>query len=284
MSQIKKYLMLVCIMCFCVGVSANDGHSEQGYVLSSGGLVCTNNDYALCSHARCGCFDEDGNATDCEAYDPNKSSADNPAASWAQCDCPIVKNSGNLGSTYDANYASADLSCTQRKLGESSEFQLPPFVKGKKTEVYSTYSFGDSLPDSSFATKNAAKSLVCNSPGEAAGGSLFTDCLSMACYIPEGAEHAVCYCKNTSTETCQSVAWNTFGGDCSSGNCKTGTQADPQRIWSAACIDDTVGAIADVFAATRISGLAPNFKMLPAYCEAPSALQKSVESVGTDHD
>ena len=227
--------------------------------VAQGGLVCTNNNYALCSHSACGCFDEENNPIDCIEYPAQEGSEANqqPASpgAWSRCSCSVVENSGTV---YDANYAASDLTCDMRKNPSlASPYSLPDFVL-EETDIYSTYSFGDSIANNKFDTKSSERGLICDST------SLFADCLNMACYIPEGETGATCYCKNQSINSCQSLAWNTFGGECDGKKCALGTKA----VWSAACINDTMSAMADVFAEIRTTGLAPNYKMIPAYCDS----------------
>lgn len=281
MIGVTKTAYLVCLVMISAVIQTQNSFAQAPSIdldnrsYQNSGLVCTNNDYALCSHANCGCVDENGDATDCQPYDK---STPNKPASWARCECPIVETSNTA---YMANYASPLLTCDQREKPneENSIYKLPSFVQGETTDIYSTYSFGDSLPDELFGTDAFDKGLICDSP------KYFTDCLNMACYIPDGGDMAVCYCKNTPVAgvqttysnplevtafqqfevTCPSLSWNTFGGECDDDNCNFG--GDSTKIWSGACIDDTMAAMADIYAAIRVLKINTDSKFIPAYCD-----------------
>jgi len=224
--------------------------------------VCSNNDYALCSHANCTCLDEEGKEGECDMYDFN-----NPESSgkgWAMCECPVVKHSSNLA--YNFNYATLGcdvLDDPHNKPGNS----LPPFdyLKDKKVDVYSTYSYGDSLNNHNFGTLKDAELIICDEPKRQ------TLCLDMPCTLSEDGKVAECYCQNTEAEQqpqecaidtfCpKQTMWNTLTNDCNTDFCDPGKG----QIRSAAYVYQTMLAIGALH--VSINQKIPGFKQVPRYC------------------
>ncbi len=218
-----------------------EGSSQQA-------LVCADNNYALCSHANCECLGEDGSPGACEEYQGTD-------AGWASCKCPLVKT-GNSGDeiAYNANFATLD--CAEREQPGAAGTAFPGFVQQTTPKVYSTYSFGDSLPGKLYGTLNDAKLIICDQP------ELMTLCLDMPCtYDEQGV--ATCYCQNVSVSKCPSGGWNTLGAKCDQGRCDPGDD----RVWSAACIGQTLDGIASNTIYIR-QYLDAEFSDIPAYCAA----------------
>ena len=216
---------------------------------NGGGLICSTNDYALCSHAKCECLDENGGAGNCSTY----SGTDR---GWSRCTCPVViSDHKNTDSLYNANFGNLD--CSERETpalpGLFPTFVARPGSNSSEpfpADVYSEYSFGDSLAGDHFGTLDSAKMLKCDAPESMAL------CLDMPCLLnPDGT--ATCYCQNVATDGAQ---WNTLGGDCDSGKCKP----DSGKIWSAALLEQTLPAIG-LIGATQ--NLTIGTTGMPAYCD-----------------
>jgi hypothetical protein len=231
-------------------------------LLSPADQVCTNNDYALCSHADCQCLDEDGNEGDCEMYDFNN--PDTSLKGWAQCTCPVVKHSADIA--YNANYATLGCDILNHPQDLAGN-PFPPFarLKDKKVDVYSTYSYGDSLNNHNYGTLKNAQLIVCDQPKRQ------TLCLDMPCTLSEDGKVAECYCQNAAAlvaaQSCQTgqicppqTMWNTLSNACDTNNCDPGDD----KIRSAAYIYQTMIAIAGLYQV--ISGKDPSFKNVPGYC------------------
>lgn len=218
----------------------------------SSGLICSDNDYALCSHANCQCLDEDGKPGDCDIYQGTDTG-------WAQCTCPVVKT-GNTGKNiaYNANFATLD--CEELAEPSASGTAFPSYVEKTEPKVYSTYSFGDSLNNNLYGTKDNASLMVCDQP------NMMTLCLDMPCTINENGD-ASCYCQNVVVDTtdpgnaCSGGSWNTLGGDCSLSSCDPGKN----RVWSAACLDQTLSGIAALTVSIRYD-LDQKIVDMPEYC------------------
>ncbi len=244
-----KLMMALIAMCVCMLTMTA---LAQNLTENNAGPVCSNNDYALCSHAACQCLDDDGNPGECKEYQGTD-------AGWAVCDCPVVKT-GNTGENvaYDANFATLD--CQERANPTSAGTAFPTYVETTAPKIYSTYSFGDSLNNGLYGTLNDASLMVCDSP------DMMTLCLDMPCRIDESGR-AICYCQNVSinpnnpNSVCPGGGWNTLGGNCEQGNCDPGKN----KIWSAACIDQTLVGIADNTVYIRYN-LDNDFTDMPKYC------------------
>ncbi|MEM7357767.1 MAG: hypothetical protein AAF431_01565 [Pseudomonadota bacterium] len=214
---------------------------------TSTGSVCFNNDYALCSHAQCECIDEEGQPGNCTAD------------GLAKCTCPIVRNQQNDNreletAAYNANYGILR-SCDERANPQLTDV-LPKFVNNGTVaaDVYSEYSYGDSLASRQFGTKSSAQLMICtNNP-------LMTDCLDAPCIVnDEGV--AICYCKNTQLFADQiAIPWNTVGGDCQPQNCDLGEA----KVWSAAYVQGTQVAIDAI--QKDLLEFSGKFVSEPSYC------------------
>lgn len=223
--------------------------------------ICSENDYALCSHANCECLDENGVVGSCELYDFK-----NPGSSkgWARCTCPIVKHTeGDVA--YNSNFATLDCDTLNdpQNSKNGNAFPAYPYLVDKKVEVYSAYSYGDSLDSRQFGTLANASLMVCDKP------QLMTLCLDMPCTVGPDGDVAHCYCQNApaanekgcqENDNCSLTVWNTLGGECDQDNCDPGKN----RVWSAAYIGQTLQGINDLY--NHISSEVPGFKDIAGYC------------------
>ena len=240
---VLKAIVIVFVVCIFPKIS---------YSQSSSG-VCSGNNYALCSHAKCQCLDENGKKGDCVPY---KFTGD-IAQGWAKCDCPVVKaDILQSNSLYAANFGT--LSCEERKnptpIERSELGSFPPYVNKTTADVYSEYSFGDSLPNDDFGTLDNASLMVCRQP------ILMTLCLDMPCEIGEDGR-ADCYCQNVTTQDYAiKHKWNTLGGGC--GNPKSCFTQEGE-IWSAALVKQTTAGI-EAIANYQIENIGTTD--LPNYC------------------
>ena len=231
------------------------------FILQASAEICSTNNYALCSHANCECLNENGESGSCESYDFS-----NPGSNsgWARCTCPIVKNMlGDIA--YNTNFATLDCDTLDHPQESENGNPFPNFtyLKGKKAEVYSTYSYGDSLDSHKFGTLKNASLMICDSP------DLMTLCLDMPCTVGENGDVAECYCQNASLKpdkgcqadgSCQLTVWNTLGGECKQANCNPGSN----HVWSAAYIPQTLEGINDLY--NDIASIKPGFADLASYC------------------
>jgi len=221
--------------------------------------ICSNNDYALCSHANCECLNDSGKLGSCDLYDST-----DPDSGWARCTCPIVKHTDDID--YNTNFATLDcdtLAHPQEESDDGNSFPNFDYLKGKKVEIYSTYSYGDSLDSHKFGTLKNASLMICDSP------DLMTLCLDMPCTVGEDGDVAECYCQNASLRpdkgcqdkgTCQLTVWNTLGGECNQAQCNPGNN----HVWSAAYIPQTLQGINGLY--NQISSIKPGFADLASYC------------------
>ncbi len=238
-------------------------------VIVSGSLmakICDTNDYALCSHANCVCLDEFGKEGPCEAFDfKQQDNPDQPKLKgWARCTCPVVKNTlGNVA--YNSNFTTLDCDTLAEPQTSDQGNPFPEFVYLRKQnpQVYSTYSYGDSLNNDQFGTLNNASLMVCDQP------KLMTLCLDMPCTVNENGDTADCYCQNApvapakdckNNGRCTQTVWNTLGGGCDRQQCDPGEH----RVWSAAYLPQTLEGINDLY--NHISSEVPGFSDLASYC------------------
>ncbi|GAA6137073.1 hypothetical protein NBRC116583_08200 [Arenicella sp. 4NH20-0111] len=209
--------------------------------------VCSNNDYALCSHAQCQCIDDDGKPGACTED------------GLAQCECPVVRHQDNIENsldkaTYNSNYGVLR-SCDERANPQLTNV-LPNFANDGTVapDVYSEYSYGDSLNGRQFGTKSSAKLMICPDL------PLMTDCLDAPCTIDDNGV-ATCYCINTQLTINQKIIpWNTVGGGCQPQNCDLGGT----KVWSAAYVQGTQIAIDAI--QKNLSELGQSFVSEPSYC------------------
>jgi len=202
--------------------------------------ICDDNPYALCSHALCECLGQDGNPGPCEYHfkDKENNRGSRGDIGWSRCTCPVVAT-GNTGAdaAYNANFANASLDCSERRQPTTAGTQFPTYVQQKIPNVYSTYSFGDSLPGKLYRTMADGKLLDCGEP-------MMALCLDMPCTTDADGK-TVCYCQNVALASCSSTgSWNTLSPDCAKSRCREGQ--NDSRVWSGACVADTEGAIAQL--------------------------------------
>lgn len=223
--------------------------------------VCFNNDYALCSHARCQCVDANGDPGPCI-----QNGGTDKAEGWSVCSCPIVKTGQEI--SYSANLGAKP--CPERTPVPVGPF--PPFAPlGPEVELLrSQYSLGDALSNTPYGkgTLNEGKMMVCD-PAQGQGPSvnpaLFAECLDMPCIADAESGRATCYCVNQLSEdaTGKIVPWNTFGGDCGPNACDPGDG----YVWSAATVDVTKPASDELISEIRDhGGSVPSG--IPAFCPA----------------
>ncbi len=252
---VARFNILLALV-YALAIPAN----AQTLPASASKLVCSKNDYALCSHANCDCLSAEGKThSKCELYSKGSD------AGWAKCECPVV-HTANTGdnAAYNPNFAT--LGCKELENPSENGTAFPGYVTQKIADVYSTYSFGDSLNGNLYGTRSDAELIVCDSP------KIMTLCLDMPCTVDKNGI-ATCYCQNvkvnTLPQTCESgqpcppqTSWNTLGADCDQSQCDPGTN----KVWSAAFINQTVAGIHDLTEYIHKHGN-PSFSDSPQYCQ-----------------
>jgi hypothetical protein len=255
---VQNILVFFCIYLFLGSYSVAEDNFPILPLSPVNSYVCQDNDYALCSHARCKCLNENGDEGECKEYkyNPNEQSSENRDIGWSSCECPkIIQSKLDKIPAYKANFASLD--CAELENPSTNGTAFPSYVGHQSADVYSTYSFGDSLPGDIFKTKNSAKFQLCDTQ------PLMALCLDMPCKteLKDGEEVTTCYCQNIPLTSCDSGAWNTLGAECKTDKCYPGEN----QVWSAACVTKTLGGVSDLFVYIR-KNLDKEFTDIPAFC------------------
>lgn len=234
-------IVLMSVVATLLSVASSGVWAEDGGALDQ--PVCSTNDYAMCSHAQCDCIDESGAPGACVM------------GGLAQCTCPVVINDSSADDlqtkAYNNNFGLLR-SCKERTSPKDTAV-LPAFVNDGTAvpDVYSEYSYGDSIEGNKFATLSSAELMICKDL------PMMADCLDAPCIVGDDGI-ATCYCRNATLVINQkAVPWNTVGGDCDQSNCDLGND----RVWSAAYIEGTKSAIAAISVM-----LDDDKQMQPSYC------------------
>jgi hypothetical protein len=249
----QKFLVFLLFIILLDSNCLADNNSLVSDISTNNSYVCQQNDYALCSHAKCTCLDENGKEGACNEY---SSSNENQNIGWSRCECPkIIQSQLSSNSPYKANFATLD--CNELENPSSNGTAFPSFVSQQVADVYSTYSFGDSLPGTKFNTKNSAQLKLCDSQ------ALMALCLDMPCEtkLIDGKQVTTCYCQNVALSGCQSASWNTLGTQCKTAQCNPGDN----KVWSASCVTDTLAGISDLYVYIR-NNIDKEFTDIPRYC------------------